>query len=79
MGAEIALPPETDRGREILEVLEKRTELEPDVIGDGTRRYWVTAEEAQVTVLDPDLDEIDPDWRNHISFGATLDSRRPGP
>jgi hypothetical protein len=70
MAALIALRPETDRGREILDELEKRTELRPDpgaLAGDGTRRYWLAAEDAEVYVLDPELDKIDPDWRDHVT------------
>jgi hypothetical protein len=70
MAAVIALRPETDRGREILDELEKRTELRPDpgaLAGDGTRRYWLAAEDAEVYVLDPELDKIDPDWRDHVT------------
>ena len=67
MAAEIALHPDDDRGREILDELEKRTELEPDRVDGGTRRYYLPAEDAEITSLDAELDKIDSDWRNHLA------------
>jgi hypothetical protein len=40
MAAMIALRPADDRGREILDKLEERTEMDPwQLLEDGTRRY----------------------------------------
>jgi hypothetical protein len=68
MAAAITLHPETDRGTEILDELEKRTEVRPvdPVADDGTRRYYLDAQDADVDAFDPTLEKIDPDWRNHI-------------
>ncbi len=70
MVAVIALRPEDDRGREILDKLEKQTEVQPEqVIDDGTRRYHLHGEGVYVSALDPMLDKIDPDWRDHVESG----------
>ena len=67
MTALIALRPETDRGREIPDELEKRIEMKPtEVIDDGTRRYYVQAKDADIDAFEPMLDKIDPNWRDHI-------------
>ena len=66
----IALRPETDRGREILDEVEARTEMrltEP-VADDGTRRYYLHAVDADVDAFDPVLDKIDRDWRSHVTI-----------
>jgi hypothetical protein len=66
----IALRPETDRGREILDEVEARTEMrstEP-VADDGTRRYYLHAVDADVDALEPVLDKIDRDWRSHVTI-----------
>jgi hypothetical protein len=68
MAAVIALRPETERGREILDDLENRHDKWPmNVLSDGTRRYQVDAPEADVDAFDPMLDDIDSDWRRHVS------------
>ncbi|HKH15176.1 MAG TPA: hypothetical protein VKA47_11035 [Solirubrobacterales bacterium] len=68
MAVVIALRPDDDRGREILDRLQKRIELEPisGVASDGTRRYHLE-DEANVDALDEDLDRIHPDWRDHLT------------
>ena len=66
----IALRPETDRGHEILDEVEARTEMRPTepVADDGTRRYYLHAVDADVDALDPMLDKIDRDWRSHVTI-----------
>jgi hypothetical protein len=66
----IALRPETDRGREILDELEARIEVRPTepVADDGTRRYYLHAVDADVDALEPVLDKIDRDWRSHVTI-----------
>ena len=69
MAAVIALHPETDRGRKILDDLEKRAEMRPaHVVDDGTRRYYLVAGDAGTQAFDPMLDKIDPAWRQHLSW-----------
>jgi hypothetical protein len=64
----IAFRPETEQGREILDQLERQTDLQPDhVVADGTRRYHLDAPAADIDYLDPKLDRIDPEWRNHVT------------
>jgi hypothetical protein len=64
----IALSPEDDRGREILDELEKQTEVLPDLVVDaGTRCYHLHGEGVYASSLYPMLDKIDPDWREHIT------------
>ncbi len=68
MAVVIALRPEDDRGREILDKLEKQTEVQPErVVDDGTRRYHLHGKGVYVSALDPMLDKIDPDWRDHVT------------
>jgi hypothetical protein len=67
VGAVISLRPKNDRGREILAMLEERTGESPThVIDDGTRRYYLIAQEADITDFDPVLDRIAPDWKDHV-------------
>ena len=68
MGAVISLKPKDDRGNEILDELEARTEMEPDksILEDGTRRYYLLVEAADVEAFDPLLDKIDSSWRDHV-------------
>ena len=67
MAAVIALRPDTDRGREILDELEQQTQIRPKhVLGDGTRRYYLDARDAGVDAFDRMLDKIDRDWRSHL-------------
>ena len=68
MAAEIDLRPDDDRAREILDELEKRTEMKPmEVLDDGSRRYYLSATDAGVDAFDPMLDKIDGDWRDHLT------------
>jgi hypothetical protein len=67
MAAVIALRPKDDRGVEIIVELEARTEMNPmEAIDDGTRRYYLSAEDARLDAFDPMLDEIDADWSDHV-------------
>jgi hypothetical protein len=67
MAAVIALRPKTERGVEILDELEEKTEMDPQqVLEDGTRRYYLDTEDADVTAFDPVLVQIDMDWREHV-------------
>ncbi len=68
MAAVIALRPRTDRGQAILDKLEQRIEMSPlQVIDDGTRRYYLNAESADVDAFDTMLDKIDPEWHDHLT------------
>ena len=67
MAAEISLSANDDRGREILDELEKRTEMRPMEVRDKTRRYYLNAADAHVGAFDSMLDKIDPNWRDHVN------------
>lgn len=68
MAVVIALCPETERGRQILDELEKQTHMHPmKELENGTRRYHLSAEDADVDAFDPMLNEIDSDWRHHVT------------
>jgi hypothetical protein len=68
MAAVIALRPNGERGREILDKLEEQTEMKPiEVLDDDTRRYHLTATDAGADALDPMLDKIERDWRFHVT------------
>jgi hypothetical protein len=65
---EIALRANDDRGQEIVDELEKQTEVPPDEVDDdGTRRYYLHGEGTDVNALDPMLDKIASDWRDHLT------------
>ena len=67
MAAEIALHANDDRGGEILDELEKQTELKPEILPDGSHRYYLSATDANVDAFDPMLDTIDSEWRDHLT------------
>jgi hypothetical protein len=69
MAAEIALRPNDDRGREILGELEEQTEMKPMelVDDDNTRCYYLSATDADDDGFDLMLDQIDSDWRSHLT------------
>jgi hypothetical protein len=68
MAAVIALRPNGERGREILDKLEEQTEMKPiEVLDDDTRRYQLTATDAGADAFDPMLDKIERDWRFHVT------------
>jgi hypothetical protein len=37
------------------------------VAEDGTRRYRIDAEGADIDAFDPKLNEVDPGWRDHLT------------
>ena len=64
----MALRPEDEWERVILDELEQRTNVPPEqVVDDGTRRYPVHSADTDVDAFDPILDSIDPAWRDHIT------------
>ena len=66
MAAEIALQANDDRGREIVDELEKQTEVKPTEVMDAGTRY-LSAMAAGVDAFDQMLDKIDLDWRSHLT------------
>ena len=71
----IAYRPEDERGREILDSLPQRIEMQSvQEVADGTRRYHLVGEDVGLDSLDPELDRIDPNWRSHISSYRESDS-----
>jgi hypothetical protein len=68
MAAVISLRAETDRGVEILEELDRRTEVRPQqILEDKTRRYYLEARDADIDAFDRMLEKIEPDWRSHVN------------
>ena len=67
MPAVMALRPIDRRGSEILDQLERRTDLEPikDEADDSIRRYYLS-EPAGLDAVRVLLEHIDPGWRQHI-------------
>jgi 5-methylcytosine-specific restriction endonuclease McrA len=64
----IAFRPETERGRDILDQLERETDLQPDhVAEDGTRRYHIAAPDVDIDYFDSKLDRIAWEWRSHVT------------
>ena len=68
MAAVISLKPKDDRGNAILDELEARNEMKPNesILEDGTRRYYLIVEAADVDAFNPMLDKIDSNWRDHV-------------
>jgi hypothetical protein len=66
MTAVIALRPKTDHGGEILDQLERRIATRSTQIEDGTRRYHLAADDADVDAFDRMLYQIDTDWHRHV-------------
>jgi len=56
------LTPLTDRGRELLDQLEERTQVTPSEVDEvsGARTHYLASERAEVDAFDVMLDEIDP-------------------
>jgi hypothetical protein len=56
---------ENERGREILDGIPQRIEMQSvQETPDGSRRYQLVGENLDVDSLDSELDRIDPDWRD---------------
>jgi hypothetical protein len=70
----IAFRPEDERGREILDGLPQRIEMQSVQEIGGTRRYHLVGEDVDLDTLDPELDRIDPNWRSHIRAYRESDS-----
>jgi hypothetical protein len=69
--AVIAFRPVTDQGPPILDKLEQRTKVRPQVVAyHGTRRFYLNWDDVGVDVdidtFDSVLDDINPHWRNHL-------------
>lgn len=68
MAAEIRLQPLNERGNEILDELEQRTEKLPfRRSGTGARDYWLEAQDVDTSGFDAMLDKIDAGWRDHVT------------
>jgi len=64
----ISFRPENERGREILDGIPQRIEMQSvQETPDGSRRYQLVGENLDVDSLDIELDRIDPNWRDHIT------------
>ncbi len=63
--------PLSDRGRELMDDMERQTEHSPtQVRDDGSRCYYLSAEGAGVEAFDEKLDAMDADWREHLTRAA---------
>lgn len=69
MQAIVVYVPHDERGEEILDELERRTEHRSTAsdYAPNARQYWVTGAEAHVHAFEPMLDGIDPDWAEHVT------------
>lgn len=65
MHARILIRPKSSDGSQILDQLERRRNIKPD----GTRVYRVDVQNpGQVDVFVPDLDQLNPRWRDHLDY-----------
>lgn len=68
MSQEITLAPTTERGWEIIDLLEQRTGKLPYYTDDvGARTYWLPGDNASPYSFDGVLNKIDPAWRDHLN------------
>jgi hypothetical protein len=69
VAAIVELTPLTDHGRELLDELERRTQVLPYITNErsGSRTYHLPADEVSVDWFDPMLALIDPAWREHLT------------
>jgi hypothetical protein len=71
MAAVIWFTPLTDRGRELLDELERQTEHSPtEVRENGARCYYLSAAGVGMEGFDAMLDSMDSDWREHLTRTA---------
>lgn len=59
----------THRPRPRASRLEERTQVTPSEIDEasGARTYYLASERAEVDAFDVMLDDIDPDWHEHLT------------
>ena len=67
MAAAITLAPLDDRGREILDELQRQLDVAWEDLHDGARKYTLLQSQATVNAFDAPLDRIAPDWREHVA------------
>jgi hypothetical protein len=69
MGAVIELHPLDDRGKAIIDQVEKRTGHQPTELHppDGTHVYILEADDSGPDAFDQVLRVIDENWREHVS------------
>ena len=78
MAVVIRLFPRDERGREIIDELEEKTEVRPRHPGSsarlsrGGRLYDLPAEDVSVEVFDAMLTGIDSDWREHVTRTSSI-------
>ena len=71
----ISFRPRDQQGGRILDELQRRIETRPelksvqiveDVVGEKTRRYRLVGEDVDIDNLDPELDGVALNWREHV-------------
>jgi hypothetical protein len=67
MAAVIELVPDDERGTELLDELERRTQELPYKTNTRTGARTYSLQSADTDGFDAILDRIDPDWREHLS------------
>ncbi|HEX6586343.1 MAG TPA: hypothetical protein VF052_06295 [Solirubrobacterales bacterium] len=73
MAAVIRLVPLDDRGREIIDELEGKTDEQPSEIqSDGGRLYHLQGEDVGVAEFEAILNRIDSDWREHVTRTSSI-------
>ena len=66
MTAVINLAPLDNRGREILDELQRQLDVAAEDLHDGARKFTLREPPETVNALDGPLDRIAPDWREHV-------------
>jgi hypothetical protein len=72
MAAAIVYVPRDDRGKEILDELEEKTQVlgAPSDHAPDAREYHLMADAADVHAFEPMLDGIAPDWPDHLTLAS---------
>jgi len=69
IGAVIVYVPRDQRGRDILDEVDGRTDedWEPSDYAPDARQYTVLGEQADARAFEPTLESVDPAWRDHVT------------
>jgi hypothetical protein len=72
VAAIIVYVPRDRFGHQLLDELEDITEVtsSPSDYAPMARQYWARSQDADVHALEPVLDRISPDWREHVALAS---------
>ena len=68
MGRQVEFTTHSDRGREILDLLQRETGVRPAVSSETRRGYDVGADDLDADALLGALSRVAPNWHEHMSY-----------